>query len=46
MTVPLYVDRNLVLGVVALVSVLTLMARRGLAPLWIVAVLFAATALL
>ena len=45
MTVPPYVDRNLVLGIVALVSVLTLMARRGLAPLWIVAVLFAAAAL-
>jgi len=44
-TVPLYVDRNLVLGVIALVSVLTLMARRGLAPLWIVAVLFAGAAL-
>jgi hypothetical protein len=45
MTVPLYVDRNLALGVIALVAMLTFMARRGLKSLWIVAVFLAVAAL-
>ena len=44
MAIPLYVDRNLALGVIALVAALTLTARRGLVPLWITVALLAVAA--